>query len=139
MLPHGALKRAWSANDKDGSSLDECSEDSGYDFESDNSDDHEDTPASRQRFEICKQCNEEYDVLYNDKESCAWHEGYQDVDWDGDIWADHDELCHGTIDTIEMREKCPDGFVWDCCGKPGDALGCKTTRHRPNRAKRMRS
>ena len=75
MLPHGALKRAWSANDEDDGSLDECSEDSGYDLESDDSDDHEDAPASRQRFEICRQCNEEYDVLYNNKESCAWHEG----------------------------------------------------------------
>jgi hypothetical protein len=34
-----------------------------------------DAPANRQRFEICEQCNKEYDVLYNDKKSCQWHQG----------------------------------------------------------------
>ncbi|EAT80976.1 hypothetical protein HBH56_164350 [Parastagonospora nodorum] len=141
MLQHGALKRAWSENDNDEDDEDDdddSSEDSGHDNESDNSDGQTDAPANRQRFEICEQCNEEYDVLHNNKKSCQWHEGEQEVDWDGDFWADHDERCHGTIDTPEMRKEHPEGFVWDCCDEPGDAAGCKTSRHRPNRAKRVR-
>lgn len=47
MLQPGALKRAWAEKDED----DEC-EGSGL-AESDYSDDHNEAPASRQRFEIC--------------------------------------------------------------------------------------
>jgi hypothetical protein len=78
MLQHGALKRAWSENNEDDDDEDnsgDSSEDSGHDDESDYSDEQTDAPASRQRFEICEQCNEEYDVLHNDKKSCVWHEG----------------------------------------------------------------
>ena len=78
MLQHGALKRAWSENDEDDDdedNSDDNSEDSGHDDESDYSDEQTNAPASRQRFEICEQCNEEYDVLHNDKKSCQWHEG----------------------------------------------------------------
>ena len=30
---------------------------------------------------------------------------------DEDFWTDHDEDCHGEIDTEEMREEYPEGFV----------------------------
>lgn len=76
MLQHGALKRAWSENDEeDEDNSDDSSEDSGHDYKSDYSDEQTVAPANRQRFEICGQCNEEYDVLHNDKKSCEWHEG----------------------------------------------------------------
>lgn len=51
------------------------------------------------------------------------------VDDDGDFWADHDEDCHGTIDTDEMREEFPDGFQWDCCEENGESAGCQTGAH----------
>lgn len=72
MLQPGALKRAWS---NDSSDDDDETEDSGHDYESEYSDEQTDAPASRQRFEICQQCDKEYDVLLNDKTSCQWHEG----------------------------------------------------------------
>ncbi|KAJ4329637.1 hypothetical protein N0V87_010699, partial [Didymella glomerata] len=93
MLPSGALKMAWSerGQDEDGNNedddgideqdeegeddSDDTSEDAGYDFESDYSDEQTDAPAIRQRYEICVQCHEEYDVLLNDKTSCEWHDG----------------------------------------------------------------
>ncbi|KAK7756636.1 hypothetical protein SLS62_001473 [Diatrype stigma] len=53
-----------------------------------------------------------------------------EVDDDNDFWADHDEDCHGTIDTDEMREEFPEGFFWNCCDKPGTAEGCTRGRHR---------
>jgi hypothetical protein len=42
-----------------------------------------------------------------------------EVDFDSGFWADHDEDCHGSIDTDEMRKEFPDGFIWDCCDKHG--------------------
>jgi hypothetical protein len=41
------------------------------------------------------------------------------VDYESDFWADHDENCHGVIDTEEMREEFPDGFIWTCCNTHG--------------------
>jgi hypothetical protein len=57
--------------------------------------------------------------------------GESNVDWESDFWADHDEDCHGTIDTDEMREAFPGGFVWDCCQRTGEKTGCKRGPHRP--------
>jgi hypothetical protein len=75
MLQHGALKRALSENADEEDDDDDSSEDSGHDVGSDDSEKRTDAPANRQRFEICEQCNKEYDVLYNDKKSCQWHQG----------------------------------------------------------------
>ena len=58
------------------------------------------------------------------------HPGELEVDYEGDFWADHDEDCHGTIDTNSMRREYPDGFIWDCCGKNGNSKGCKQGRGR---------
>ena len=55
--------------------------------------------------------------------------GNLDVDDSEDFWADHDEDCHGIIDTDEMREEFPDGFIWDCCEELGSAKGCTVGRH----------
>jgi hypothetical protein len=74
MLQPGALKRAWSEEREDEDESEDESEDSGQP-ESDFSDEQIEAPASRQRFEICEQCNIEYDVLLNDKKSCEWHDG----------------------------------------------------------------
>ncbi|KAJ5025211.1 hypothetical protein J3E72DRAFT_386423 [Bipolaris maydis] len=128
MLRPGTLKRARSEDQ------DEEDDVSGSDY----SDEQSHAPARRQRFEICEQCNKEYDVLHNEKKSCEWHSGDLEPDYENDFWADHDEDCHGIIDTPEMREDYPEGFMWTCCNKLGDAPGCKQTRHHPNRAKRVR-
>ena len=64
--------------------------------------------------------------------------GELEVDYDSDTWADHDEDCHGPIDTSANRRQLPEAFTWSCCDAQGDALGCKTSRHRPDRAKRVR-
>ncbi|KAM0253491.1 hypothetical protein ACHAP5_000520 [Fusarium lateritium] len=61
-----------------------------------------------------------------------------EVDYDANIWADHDERCHGTIDSKDMREEHPEGFTWNCCEKPGDEIGCKLGRHEadPDKSRR---
>lgn len=68
--------------------------------------------------------------------------GDLEVDVYGDFWADHDEDCHGEIDTAEMREEFPDGFIWEgCCGQRGSAKGCEVSEHvaAPFTAKKRRS
>ncbi|KAF2111595.1 hypothetical protein BDV96DRAFT_623661 [Lophiotrema nucula] len=93
----------------------------------------------QQRYEMCTQCETEYDVSTNSSTSCVWHDGYTEPDYDGDFWADPDEDCHGTIDTDDMREEFPEGFVWNCCDAEGDARGCQTGEHRPRKVKKVRT
>lgn len=64
--------------------------------------------------------------------------GELEVDHEGDFWADHDEDCHGTIDTAEMRVEYPEGFIWDCCDELGDSEGCTVGKHEadPGRSQR---
>ncbi|RMZ68880.1 hypothetical protein GMOD_00002765 [Pyrenophora seminiperda CCB06] len=145
MLKPGALKRHWSTVDlgdlddaDDSDEPEDRSEDSGSVVESDYSDAQTNAPTRRQRFEICKQCDEEYKVLLNDRWSCVWHPGELEVDWEGGFWADHEENIHGEIDNQDMREVYPEGFMYTCCDELGSADGCKTSRHRPNRAKRAK-
>lgn len=37
-----------------------------------------------------------------------------------------------------MRKENPEGFTWDCCGKPGDESGCKLEKHEadPDKSRR---
>ena len=58
--------------------------------------------------------------------------------YDDDFWADHDENCHGTIDTEDMREEFPDGFQWSCCEQLGTEPGCKRGRHQADPSKSMK-
>ena len=40
-------------------------------------------------------------------------------------WPDHDERCHGRIDTKTNRTEYPEGFGWSCCGQQGTfSEGC---------------
>jgi hypothetical protein len=98
---------------------------------------------------ICVQCGEPF---YEDSNrGCRYHSGefpartfasvapllnrnlgVMEPDYDGDFWADHDEDCHGIIDSNEMREEFPDGFVWTCCDKLGSEPGCQVGQHQSN-------
>jgi len=51
------------------------------------------------------------------------------VDYECASWADHDEDCHGSYDTADMRIEFPEGFKWNCCGEYGDVEGCKVGPH----------
>ncbi|KAK3291413.1 uncharacterized protein B0H64DRAFT_435768 [Chaetomium fimeti] len=82
-------------------------------------------PAST--LSICVRCGETFYDGTTDK--CKYHDGELEPDYDGDFWADHDERCHGVIDTDRMREDFPDGFVWDCCEKLGSEPGCRRGYH----------
>lgn len=43
-----------------------------------------------------------------------------------DFWADHDSR-HGRIE--DLGDEYPEGFIFPCCGEPGDSEGCKVGRH----------
>ncbi|KAK4082343.1 uncharacterized protein Triagg1_2155 [Trichoderma aggressivum f. europaeum] len=83
---------------------------------------------------ICVQCNSTFDPSDTAK-NCFYHNGELEANYDDDFWADHDEDCHGTIDTDEMREEFPEGFIWNCCDKSGDELGCRWGRHQTDPSK----
>ena len=56
----------------------------------------------------------------------------------GDHWADHDEDCHGEIDTDENRKEYPEGFMWTCCDQTGDVEGCETGLHQAQESRKRR-
>ncbi|KAI3319157.1 hypothetical protein HD806DRAFT_510167 [Xylariaceae sp. AK1471] len=78
---------------------------------------------------VCIQCQEPFYEEDNGDKACKYHDGELEVDHQGDVWADHDERCHGTIDTDENRIEFPEGFVWNCCDKVGYRGGCTRGRH----------
>ncbi|KAK5191249.1 hypothetical protein LTR92_008968 [Exophiala xenobiotica] len=92
----------------------------------------------RKAFEICCQCEEEYDVLENKetKGLCVYHPGEKYLDVDSDLWDDHDPKCHGNPQDFEDDPEYGEGFMWDCCDEDGTTEGCTTSKHRPAQSKR---
>ncbi|KAK0624199.1 hypothetical protein B0T14DRAFT_426372 [Immersiella caudata] len=88
--------------------------------------------------QICVQCESAFDKTDNKAKGCRYHSGEMEPDYDSDFWADHDERCHGTIDSDFCRSEYPEGFIWTCCEKGGDEEGCRMSRHvsDPNKNKR---
>lgn len=60
------------------------------------------------------------------------------LDSDSSVWYDHDEKTWGDPDTDFNREEYPEGFLWDCCEKRGDAKGCTSARHEVVSGKRRK-
>ena len=59
----------------------------------------------------------------------AWHHpGSLEVDLDRYDWPDHDEDCHGVIDSNALRREYPEHYTWGCCGKAGHKRGCTRGR-----------
>ncbi|ORY15296.1 hypothetical protein BCR34DRAFT_478044, partial [Clohesyomyces aquaticus] len=97
---------------------------------------------TRQRFEICGQCDTEYDALSNATVSCIWHTVYYPstpiYNGDHDTWTDWDIESVSEWDNEESRKKYPEGFLWSCCDRSGEKEGCKKSIHRPARSKRAK-
>ncbi|KAJ0107451.1 hypothetical protein J7T55_007640 [Diaporthe amygdali] len=97
--------------------------------------------ASDQAF-ICVRCGETFSEKANNSKACTYHYGKWEMevcdDEENDFWADHDEDCHGLIDTKEMREEYPEGFTWDCCYQVGTAPGCTKGHYYAIKGKRMK-
>jgi len=89
------------------------------------------THEAMSRWGICDNCEEEFDVSeLRYEEECTYHTGGLEVDVDQ--FADHDERCHGPMDTEENRRSFPQGFYWNCCeGQGADHPGCEVGQHVP--------
>ncbi|KAH7014231.1 uncharacterized protein B0I36DRAFT_369210 [Microdochium trichocladiopsis] len=82
--------------------------------------------------EICVKCGSAFDSDTNNTQACRSHPdgATTEPDDEGDFWADHDEDCHGIIDSKELREEYPDGYLWTCCGETGSHPGCQIGPHK---------
>eukprot|EP01084_Bolivina_argentea_P023850 44544_1 len=58
------------------------------------------------------------------KKRYKYHPGDLEVDWYA--WPDHDEECHGRIDTNANRREYPENFKWNCCDEQGNESGCES-------------
>jgi hypothetical protein len=58
--------------------------------------------------------------------------GRKELDSMSDFWADHDEDCHGDMESFSNDVDYAEEFVWTCCREYGDADGCKYTTHKPS-------
>ncbi|KAI4722705.1 hypothetical protein E4T48_00990 [Aureobasidium sp. EXF-10727] len=102
--------------------------------------------AKRQRYAMCENCKQEFDVTENEKDSCQYHDdlfsllprippmpftqipGELSVDTQSSTWDDWDQRCYGTIDN-DLFDEYPEGFIWECCNESGDAEGCVIHAH----------
>ncbi|CAK1368187.1 hypothetical protein CB0940_11133 [Cercospora beticola] len=89
------------------------------------------TSLKRKAYEICKNCNAEYQVNDNRKGDCVYHDGNKEVNHDADTWADHDENVHGLPEDLMSDSTYEEGFIWDCCDESGSADGCVVSKHVP--------
>lgn len=59
-----------------------------------------------------------------------------ELDVNEEEFPDHDEACHGPMDTPENRRDHPQGFTWSCCDENGRHPGCEVGQHVPRTKKR---
>ncbi|USW57669.1 hypothetical protein Slin15195_G109880 [Septoria linicola] len=80
----------------------------------------------RKAYETCKNCKVEFSVVENHKGACE-----KEANDASDMWADHDEDCHGTIEDLADDPDFEDGFVWSCCDQAVRTKGCIVSKHEP--------
>ncbi|KAJ9609962.1 hypothetical protein H2200_006292 [Cladophialophora chaetospira] len=89
------------------------------------------TSRKRKRYEVCKNCNKEYEVERNNHGNCVYHPGEKIVDYESSMWDDHDDKTHGAPEMHEDDPDFQDGFNWSCCEGEIASKGCETTKHEP--------
>lgn len=61
-----------------------------------------------------------------------------ELEADEDAFEDHDEYCHGPIDTESNRKDFPEKFFWNCCDNDGTSPGCEEDIHKPSVPRKKR-
>lgn len=56
--------------------------------------------------------------------------GRKNPDYDADTWDDHDENIHGRLSDLGDDPEYTDGYMWDCCERRGDDIGCRRGMHK---------
>ncbi|KAL8636971.1 MAG: hypothetical protein Q9226_009178, partial [Calogaya cf. arnoldii] len=93
------------------------------------------------KFEDCQNCKERFDYAWNDYDSCAYHPGSLEPDYDNwwpKKWNRNNH--RGTIHRLEPtiydalekdRDRHGDSFKWTCCRKDeyNEPDGCKMGKH----------
>ncbi|PVH96149.1 hypothetical protein DM02DRAFT_731404 [Periconia macrospinosa] len=87
------------------------------------------TSVVQPRYDVCEQCDKEYDVEYNSATACIYHPGLLDgtEEFYEDVYDD-DEFDHE-----EMFADSPELYEWNCCGRQGGKAGYKKGPHRPKK------
>ncbi|THW03032.1 hypothetical protein D6D24_10743 [Aureobasidium pullulans] len=88
------------------------------------------TKPGQPRYLKCENCEKEFDVTENIKDSCNYHEG--ELETNDDFWVDDDQYDHDPSYPLESeyhRKTFPEGFIWDCCDEQLDAPGCIVQKH----------
>ncbi|KAJ9302646.1 hypothetical protein DTO271G3_20 [Paecilomyces variotii] len=86
------------------------------------------TKRLRLRYVRCKNCEQQFDIVTNSATSCRYHPEFSEPDYD--LFVDHDEDCHGTIDSSEMREAFPEKYIYPCRDRTGVEEPCTVDWHR---------
>ncbi|KAJ5287744.1 hypothetical protein N7478_003430 [Penicillium angulare] len=81
----------------------------------------------KKRYARCENCEEEFDVTGNTVTSCSYHPSESEPNYEE--FLDHDEDCHGIIDSDEMREDYPEKFYFVCCDRRYNEKGCVIDWH----------
>ena len=58
--------------------------------------------------------------------------GSKEINYDAEIWYNHDEDCHGPYEMFMDDSNYAEGFTWECCGGQGDDGGCEQGNHVPD-------
>jgi len=89
-------------------------------------------PATKKRKSsrhvVCGRCEEVFDAeAERQPKACQFHSGSLEADYE--MFEDHDEECHGAIDSREMQDEFPENYIWSCCDGTGDTEGCTMGMH----------
>jgi len=56
------------------------------------------------------------------------------MDEEASIWEEWEDWRDGDMFNPSNKEAYPEGFVYPCCNRSGEAEGCKVGRHVPRNA-----
>lgn len=94
---------------------------------------HGSTVPQTPKKDFCKHCKQKYSPAERFTTWCTttYHPGDKTVDYDAEIWAEHDEDCHGPMDMFIDDPLYKRGMMWECCELPLNSKGCEQRHHEP--------
>jgi len=78
----------------------------------------------RPMYAQCENCHERFDIKDNKEESCVYHPGEREADYESEHWIEWEEERDGKISSLVDDPDHAEGFIWSCCEGAGDELGC---------------
>lgn len=79
---------------------------------------------SSRHLAICKLCGCPYDVERDSEKLCIFHAGCLEADEEAEYMNESSD-----ISDSELKFEEPEAYLWSCCGKRGDELGCQQGHH----------